>query len=197
MTFFLGIDPGKYGAFGLVSAAGRVVSVQDMPICVCKATGHYDIPAIYALLRGTLILPGVRVIMEWPNTRPGEGAQRSRNFGLGMGFVAMALVALRADWERVDPQRWKNRLGLPGKKDPQAIPLARSLYDTYFPDQGGLLLGPRGGLKDGRLEAVLIAEYRRRTTYQGMKGTADRFGPGSAEAMAMVLGAGRRRKSRK
>jgi hypothetical protein len=109
----------------------------------------------------------------------------------------MAVLALRQDYQRIDPQKWKNRLGLPGKQLDPGLKLHLTIFDTYFPEYRPLITGPRGGIKDGRLEAVLIAEYMRRKTMGGMRATADRFGKDSVEAMGMVLGMGRRRRKKK
>lgn len=194
-VYYLGIDPGLQGAFALIAESGRLVQLHDMPCIRGQAsTGNYDPPGVLSLLRKLTRIPGVQVGVEWPQTRPGEGAQRSRNFGLGLAYLEMSCIALRCDYQKIDPQKWKNRFGLPGKKHDKGLQQHLTVFDTYFPDCRGRISGPRGGIRDGRLEACLIAEYMRRKTFGGMKATVERFGKDSVEAMAMVLGGGRRKR---
>ena len=197
MTHFLGIDPGLEGAFVLLTESGRPVEFVDMPLDRGnKNTANYDPYSIHSLIRKYSRLPHLRVALEWPQTRPGEGAQRCRNFGLGLGYVEMACLSLGLPVEKIAPLKWKNTFSLPAKeKDPQ-LKLHLAVFDTFFGAYRDQVTGPRGGIKDGRLEACLIAEHLRRRTAAGMRATVARFGRGSAEAMSMVLGAGRRRKNR-
>ena len=160
MNHYVGIDPGKFGAFAVLNSNSKIIQVHDMPLDKGRAaTGSYDPPKIFALLRMITRLPCVQVGVEWPNTRPGEGAQRCRNFGLGMGYLEMSLIALRTEFTKIDPQRWKRHFKLPSKDDDPKLKQHLGVYDFYFPHQQARVLGPRGGIKDGRLEAVLIAEY--------------------------------------
>lgn len=197
VTYYLGVDPGRMGAWALVSSKGTLVDTGDMPVIEGnKASGHYDVPGICRLLRKFSRLPKLEVGIEWPQCREGEGAQRSRNFGLGLGYLEMACVALKITYEKIAPARWKNVFGLPSKKKDPGLKLHKKVFTIYFPDHWEMICGPRGGLKDGRLEAALIAEYMRRRTVDGLRATVERFGPDSPEAIAMVFKGGGRRLKR-
>lgn len=158
----MGVDPGVYGAFALIND-DRIVRVSDMPRQSCAGTGSYDPAEILSLVRRVAILPHVMAWMERPHTRPGEGAERSCNFGLGLGYTEMALLACKIPYERVSPMAWMKAVGVHGKKKDPELRQRWRVFDEKFPDQRGLILGPRGGVRDGRLEAVLIAEALRRT----------------------------------
>lgn len=197
MKLFGGIDPGKNGAVAIITEDMRVLSVDDLPICDRKATGGYRPLDILKLLRKRCP-PGIHVGVEWPQTRPGEGAQRSRNFGLGLGYLEMALIALGVEWERLDPVRWKHRLGLPGKGDTTASWLVArkatiDLYESLYPAYKHLILGPRRGIRLDRCEAVLMADFLRRRTAGGIRATVNKFGRDSDQAMMMIFGGRRRR----
>lgn len=192
MTHFIGVDPGISGAFACIDEAGHIKWVHDMPTRADHpATGGYDVAGIKERV-GESGKYGV----EWPQTRPGEGAQRSRNFGLGLGYIEMALVCHHRDWERIDPQKWKNRLGLGAKQNDFGLREHLAAFDLAFPDSRSWITGPRGGIKDGRMEALLIAEYLRAGTVGGLRATVERFGADSVEAMAKVLGGGRKKRKR-
>ena len=142
--------------------------------------------------------------MEWPSTRPDEAAEASKRFGVGLGNLEALVVAHGMDITRVSPNKWKQDLGLPGKKNPnytvteskraackEALRVVPNISATS-------VFGPKGGPKDGRAEAVLIAWWAWSRTVHGMRVLAKRWGKDSIEAQAFVLSSGRRgRKVRK
>ena len=74
--------------------------------------------------------------------------------GYNYGKLIDALEISGIDFIEVRPQKWKKHFGL--SKDKKAsVELASVLY----PDN--VYYGPKGGLKDGRAEAFLMAEYAR------------------------------------
>jgi len=196
----LGIDPGFTGALGLVTSTGRCV-VWDMPVLegrdALDRQREINLPRLHDLfvqLRTTTL--NLRVGVEWPTTRPGEGAERSERFGRQKGLLEGLLYALRIKYEKLSPQLWKGRLGLPGKTDAQALPLAAKLFDTYYPGYTALIRGPRGGILGGRVEALLIAHYLRVQTLGGIEALKQEFGTGSVQMQALMLGGGRQRRGR-
>lgn len=193
---FCGIDPGKHGAIGLISERGGIIRVWDMPTKDDRGAGDYDIGELANLIQQLVSFPPMEIGFEWPQTRPGEGAQRSRNFGLGLGLVAGMLTIRRMNWRRVDPNEWKGRMGLPGKTHAGWKDDAITTFNVYFPDSDHLIRGPRGGLKDGRMEALLIAEYLRGRTVGGLRAIAEEHGKNSDAAMLRLFGGRRRRAPR-
>lgn len=161
---FIGIDTGIQGAIAVISSAGHILSLEDMPLEKGnKATGHYNPQKIHRRLKEYRRLPIKGVAIEWNQSQPGEGAMRSRNFGMGMAYLEMALIILKFPYVKVYPQKWKNQFGLMAKKLDPGLRLHLSIYDALFPNSRIRITGPRGGIKDGRLEAALIAEYSRQT----------------------------------
>ena len=196
MTFFVGVDTGRHGALAVLGPSGRIVKIHDMPVRPGDAsTGYYDPDELFRLFASFSYLPGVHVGIEWPQTRPGEGAQRSRNFGMGLAYLEMAAIANRVTYEKIDPGGWKGKMGIPGKTNPKAGEIARFRYLAMFPDQENLILGPRGGLKVDRVEAALVALYMYEQTAGGMRHIVDRFGKDSDQA-AMLLWKGRPKRLR-
>lgn len=63
----------------------------------------------------------------------------------------------------VKPQQWKKTLGLLGSKgmsQKDKKKLTIGFVKEVFPDAE--IAGPKGGIKDGRADALAIAEYGRR-----------------------------------
>lgn len=194
--FYAGIDPGFTGAIGVVNTAGTTVKVWDMPITGKGKAREICFGGLRTRFKYLRRLPDCATGIEWPTTRPGEGAERSERFGRGKGYLEAFAYLLGLDYYKVAPNLWKGRLGLPGKDDPDANKLGAKLFDTYYPDHVPLIRGPRGGVKSGRLDALLIAHFLRTRNFSGMKAVVERFGKDSTEAMALCLGAGRRKRKK-
>ena len=191
--FYVGIDPGFTGAISCINAVGTTVKVWDMPIikAVRLRRREFDLNGLQAVFKHIRRFPDVVVGLEWPTTRPGEGAERCERFGRGKGILQAMLHVMKLEYYLISPNLWKGRLGIPGKTNKDANKLAAKLFDIYYAEYSHLLRGPRGGIKDGRADACLIAHFLRTNTMTGMRSIVEKHGKNSAEALAFVLGSGR------
>ena len=196
-----GVDPGFEGAVAtLRTSDGLLDAVWDMPLRP-KRPGlkrEVDIDvlnAIFVEIHGRGVS---EVKLEWPTTRPEESAEASKRFGVGLGNVEALVVANGMKLDRVAPNHWKQSLGLTGKKNTRTTPLeARKLacdecLRLVTNVSRKTLYGPRGGAKDGRAEAILIAFWSWSRAASAHRVLAGRWGKGSTEAQAFMLSAGRR-----
>jgi hypothetical protein len=185
---YAGIDPGFSGAIGVMNADGSYVQVWDMPVTTGSKDRQreIDLARLRDILRGLRALPDCVVGLEWPTTRPGEGAERSERFGRQKGYLEAMLYCVGLDYYKLAPNLWKGRLGLPGKSDPEAKRLADTEFHTYYSEYGDLVRGPRGGLRDGRCDALLIAHFLRIRTVSAMRGVVEKYGKDSPEALALL-----------
>ena len=149
MQSFIGVDPGAKGAWALLDEQGRMIALHDFPgdeVSLCQQMAGYD-------------LQEARGALEFVHSMPGQGVASTFKFGAIFGLWRGILAALRVPFELVRPQVWKRELVKPsdacGGKLAEMIAAAR-LW-PYAP-----LQGPRGGVYDGRAEALLIAEWLRR-----------------------------------
>ena len=154
-----GLDPGKSGALALIDEAGAEVDpwLFDMPYLGDIPDVRWLDEQLHMAYRdggAEWELP-VLVVIEQPIAMPGQSSQSTattfRSFGALLAWVTLAKVPLITP----RPNAWKARLGVTKDKG-SAVALAARL----FPSAG--LYGPRGGMKDGRAEALLLAEYGRR-----------------------------------
>lgn len=157
---YVGIDPGYFGALAVWSDT-KSLTIYDMPIYQIKITGNklrnrVDIDALVKLF--AKIGPAC-VGLEYPSTRPKEAAQACFNFGEQLGILQVICREIDKEYTLIPPQTWKRKLGVKGKLKKNALPEMVELYKKFFPGQLELLKGPRGAMKDGRLEAALIAMY--------------------------------------
>lgn len=147
---YIGIDPGKHGGIAVIYPDRA--SVHETPML---PDGAYDEQAMTRILR----TPRSAVAgIERQQAFPKQGGVSNFTTGLGFGLWRGMLAALGIDYAVVAPRDWRNVVGLTKGDDKVA---AVALAAQLFPEVAGLLTGPRGGLRDGLAEALLIAEYRK------------------------------------
>lgn len=192
--YWVGIDPGFEGAIGVITSDGVYVSVVDLPVHDRDGgrTRQFDRQTLARVI--TDILHGrriSRVLLEYPNSRPGEPPEASRRFGVGIGLLDGMFSYAGYPPTHVAPNKWKGRLGLQGKKEDsgeakeQAVKMAETVIKGIPP---GILRGSRGGAKDGRAEALLIAWEGLTSTREGLLAQ-----PEDVRMMRLLSGGGKRR----
>jgi len=165
----VGIDPGRKGAIATIECATRTPHVWAMPDH--GEERGVDVWAVDAIL-AEIPATGACVGLEWNSGRPGEVPDFAYRFGLQTGQLDALLWARGFDILHLASNKWTSRLGLPGKSHHGALEQRAALWDAIYPPYKGLIRGPRGGILDGPLDALLIAEYIRRgyATLTGHKG---------------------------
>ncbi len=192
----VGIDPGLDGAIAVLDGQGELSCLWDTPLTGGRKRGIDD-GALLAIFRSCRAV-GAVAILEKVHAMPGEAPQSSFRFGDGYGSISMALASCDIQTLEVAPSKWKGDLGLPGKKNAgytatEAKRMACNEAMRVVPNVSrDTVFGPRGGPKDGRAEAILLAYWGWSRTLDGMRILAKRWGKGSIEAQAFVLSAGRR-----
>lgn len=196
-AFYAGIDPGFEGAIACINRQGTTCKVYDMPNTPGEGKKReMDLPGLKFILSTLKKFPSVALAIEWPHTKPGDFgdvAGNAERFGRGKGILEAYAYLMGFEYFKVDPKAWKQKLGVPGKDDPKAIVKCAALWDSLYGAATGLIRGPRGGIKDGRLDALLIAHYIRTAT-RPIADTVRRYGKDSAETACAVLGWGGRGK---
>jgi hypothetical protein len=194
-SFYAGMDPGHKGAIAVINATGTSARVWRMPL---KEDGvGIDLSGLREIFRKLASFPNVTAGIEWPVPWPGAFANVCRDaeiFGQQKALLEAFAFLHNLDYHRVPPQLWKSRLGLDGKQIQGASERAANLWGMFYPEFSQLVRGPRGGLLDGPLDALLIAHFLRTRNGEGMKSIADKFGKDSVEAFAFMLGGARRKK---
>ena len=193
---YWGVDPGFTGGIVRINAEGTTVEIFDIPIHTGEKLRdrEYDLPELYRIYRRIRATPDSVVGLEWPTTRLGEGAERCERFGRGKGILEAFAFILGIPYYKIAPNLWKGRLGLDGKEFKGANQKAADMFDLYYPAYAQLVRGPRGGLKDGRIDAGLIAHFLRTLSGTALAAVVEQFGENSPEAMNFVLTAGKNRR---
>lgn len=152
MTRILGIDPGKSGGLALIDTEALTIAVTDMP--VEAATKGRKLASTTGLSDAFAACAADYLFLEEVGVRPDEGAVGAFSFGRGFGRLEGIGAGFGLSVWLVRPQVWKAATHTPADKS-QAVTRAKQL----FPTAARAFLGPRGGEKDGRAEAALIAFY--------------------------------------
>lgn len=154
---FVGVDPGKSGGLAWLDESRKVIRLADAPLVKVGKRHEYDLAEMAQMLRFPAGGADALLAIEQVGSHKGEGPQGAFTFGTGFGIWLGIAAALRMRIERITPQRWRKGMmeGLAREKG-ASILRAKEL----FPDQTEKLTRKKD---DGRAEALLIAEFARRT----------------------------------
>jgi crossover junction endodeoxyribonuclease RuvC len=152
MTNIIGVDIGSRGALALLSPAGELLEIEDMPIL---RDGPANRPSVNAPLLAEIIRRwgASRAFVEFVSARPGEGAVGAFSFGRARGVVEGACAAAGLPVAFLTPPVWKRAIGIAPGRD-GAKDAARSEAIRRWPDKAALFARVKD---DGRAEAALVA----------------------------------------
>lgn len=142
--YYMGIDPGKSGAYALL--------------------GREDGPEVYVWDEDKFIqfMSGVDagktiVCLEHVGAMPGQGVTSMFSFGENFGFIQGVLKSFGVPYELVRPKKWKKEFSITGEKN-RDIEVCKRL----FPDISLRRTERCKKDHDGFADALLMAEYARR-----------------------------------
>jgi len=150
---YIGIDPGKSGAIAIIDGNQLVRGLYDCPGDeFLMAEIINEIVERYPLIKGAV---------ERAQSMPQQGVKSMFTYGTNYGFWRGILAANKIPFILPTPQMWQKGVISKAEDKKPAISAAARM----FPDAD--IIGPRGGAKDGRADALLIADYCRRQ-YSGL-----------------------------
>lgn len=141
---YIGIDPGKKGAFAWVGEGESEVRPWDEDNFI----GMMD----YLKANGDCV-----ACLEHVSAMPGQGVTSMFTFGQNFGFIQGVLKAYGIPFELVRPQKWKKEFSVTGDKN-SSVAVCKRL----FPGVSLLRTDKCRKDDDGMAEALLMAEYARR-----------------------------------
>lgn len=141
---YIGIDPGKKGAFALIYEDGEtIVHTWDEEKFRFYMSDVHRIPCIACL--------------EHVSAMTGQGVTSMFTFGQNFGFIQGVLTAYSIPFELVRPQKWKKEFSITGDKNS-----SMAVCKRLFPNVSLLRTDKCRKEDDGMAEALLMAEYARR-----------------------------------
>jgi crossover junction endodeoxyribonuclease RuvC len=108
----LGIDPGIEGAIALLSTAGDLIAIHDLPTLPDGPAGRHRVnPAL--LVKVLAQTHASQAYCELVNSRPTDGHVSAFSFGMTRGLLEGCLAALAIPVTMLSPASWKRAVGLP------------------------------------------------------------------------------------
>lgn len=143
---YIGIDPGKKGAYAFVADDGDGAEVYAWD-------DNGFVESMKALSVGRCV-----ACVEKVGARPGQGTVSMFSFGQSFGFILGVLTAFGIPYQLVPPRKWKAEYGLLNTQKQASVDVAKRL----FPEVSFLPTERCRKESDGMSDAVLMAEYARR-----------------------------------
>lgn len=148
MKLFAAIDPGANGALCILSEEG--------------VAEFYDFAKVgligYIRALKSVDVPFTMVVIEAVSAMRGQGVSSTFSFGQRLGELEGMLITLGIGYEKTRPQKWQKICGIPIKSG------KKGTFDTMSKLYPNLpLAGPKGGIMDGRCDALGLAHYLRKT----------------------------------
>lgn len=145
---YIGVDPGAKGAFCLLVPSTKQVAFRDTT----------DKPMdLYAWFKRIEEEFNIRVMMiEDVHAIFGTSAKSNFSFGYNVGTVNTLAQVTGNTVDRVTPKKWQKYIGI--KTKGKAIKKEVSeICERLYPQVN--IRGARGGLLDGRSDALMVAHY--------------------------------------
>lgn len=167
MVLYIGIDPGLGGAIARIDSDGTWTGMWDAPIITYKKgkkiRRQYDLREVKCILENHCTQTDeytVQVFVEEMQSMPrGIRVQASFSIGYSQGMYEGLLTALNIPYQLVKSKEWQKSFQITkARGDTKALSFMTA--SRLFPTAE--LTGPKGGKKDGRSDALLIAEWGRR-----------------------------------
>lgn len=148
---FVGIDPGSKGAICFLDPTSMTPTFVDLSLPIPQiVTGIKSY--IDSQPSGTVY----SAVIEQVASLPRVSAKSNFNFGYNVGGINWLLMSLGIPLDGVRPKKWQAFVGI--KPNSTTIKKDVAAYvERQYP--AASIYGPRGGLLDGRSDALAISHY--------------------------------------
>ena len=151
MRCFIGIDPGKKGCLAILTA-DKDIMFFDWPT---NDNVQQYLREIDSAIREEELNVQLAVL-ERVHAMPKQGVSSMFSFGVNFGMWQMWLYMKRFPFQTVPPQTWMKGFVQKGMGGNTKLRVANACQNL-FPNAE--LTGPKGGYKDGRADALMMAYY--------------------------------------
>ena len=150
MERYIGIDPGKKGSICSINKN------KDIEFFDISLQGR----ELFSLFSDISSSVGCKIMIERVSPMQKGGLSSAWKFGYNVGLIHGILEATGIGYDEVTPKRWQKstRIIIPSKTKPhQRKRIVAASAIRLYP--GADIYGPKGGLLDGRSDALMIAHY--------------------------------------
>lgn len=136
--------------------------IHDMPILSDGTRNYVDVRALASLVQP--VDPGLYVLLERSQPMPRDGSVGSFRYSESYGLLKATLIMAKIPFQEISAASWRPKIV--GRRDKDRSHIVAGQFFLPCADQ-------LSRKKDhGRAEALLLAEFARRTYTQGKKGVA-------------------------
>jgi len=154
MQLFMGIDPGAKGALAVIDKKNCIIAGFDWPGDEIQTASR-----VRKFLDDHTIINPIKesrsfhlyAALEYVHAMPKQGVTSMFKFGTNYGIWRGILAAFEIPFFTVRPQQWQKGIVKKAEGKKASVIAANQLFPAAD------LYGPRGGAKDGRADALLIA----------------------------------------
>ena len=147
---YMGIDPGQSGAVAVIYENQEIFMLADWPGDEIQAA------RMVKFLKKDVEPAIIVAALEKATAMPKQGVTSMFKFGTNYGIWKGILASFEISFIEITPRTWQK--GVISKAQDKKPALAAA--GRMFPK--AVLVGPRGGGKDGRADSLLIADFIRR-----------------------------------
>lgn len=156
MSIYLGVDPGQRGSLCFLDTDSRRIKFVPTPCLECNAK---QVRAITMAMHKRY---GIHMIgLEKVHAIFGTSAGSNFKFGYNVGAINALMETTGIGIDLITPKTWQKGIGIvsqkPPRKPPQLKKAIAAVALRLYPNAS--ILGPRGGILDGRSDALMIAHY--------------------------------------
>ena len=156
MAVYLGIDPGAKGALCFLDIDNRKLAFRPTP-CLEFSAAELRKTVMAVNKTKDILMIGIEDVHAIHGTSAGSNFK----FGYNVGAINALMETTGIGIDKITPKSWQNAVKVPTKKKaggPTQLKKAiASIALRLYPNAE--LLGPRGGVIDGRADALMIAHY--------------------------------------
>jgi len=148
-NMFIGIDPGQSGALAMINDINEVMELHDWP------GDEIQTADLVREIMEAVNQSGHKITaaLEYAHSMPKQGVSSTFKFGTNYGIWRGILAANQIPFYIVRPQLWQRGVIKKAQDKKPALAAAARIFPLAVHN----LYGPRGGGKDGRADALLIA----------------------------------------
>jgi len=124
----IGIDPGLDGAIAVLSPAGELIAIHDMP--TLAGEGAKNRRSVNPILLADIIgkTEATQAFCELTGPRPSDGSVSAFGFGRSKGQIEGVCAALRLPIAFIAPNVWKRFSDIPAGKEHKDIARSRAVH---------------------------------------------------------------------
>jgi len=145
---YIGIDPGKSGAICLLVPDANKIGFID------NSVKPVDIATWIRLAKSEFVI--YSAMIEKVHAIQGTSAGSNFSFGYNTGLISGVIQASGLGLDQVTPKMWQKHISVKAKGKAIKKEVAE-ICERLYPHAS--IRGPRGGLLDGRSDALMIAHY--------------------------------------